>query len=73
VRERFEHPLAHWPLFDAILRAKARGLEWFDIGELRHRDDASDKEASIGFFKRGFTSRIEARTVWDLPIGAEAS
>jgi hypothetical protein len=73
VRERFEHPLAHWPLFDAILRAKARGLEWFDIGELRHRDDVTDKEASIGFFKRGFTNRIEARTVWDLPMGVETS
>jgi hypothetical protein len=66
VRERFEHPLAHWPLMNAILRSKARGRSWFDVGELAHRDDVSEKEASIVFFKQGFTERIEARLAWEL-------
>ena len=73
VRERFEHPLAHWPLFNAILRAKARGLSWFDVGHIPHASDVSEKEASIGFFKLGFTNRMEARTVWALAPGEAPS
>jgi len=68
VREHFDHSLAHWPLFNAIVRARERGLRWFDVGPIRHRDDVGDKEASIGFFKRGFTNRIETRIKWNLPI-----
>ena len=67
-RERFEHPLAHWPLMNAILRAKDRGLRWFDIGELPHAADVSEKEASIAFFKQGFTDRFEVRPRWTLEV-----
>jgi hypothetical protein len=70
VRERFEHPLAHWPLMNAILRAKARQLQRFDVGELPHAEDVSDKEASIGFFKQGFTDRIEVRPRWTLEVAS---
>jgi hypothetical protein len=75
VRERFEHPIAHWPLMNAALRAKARGIRWFDFGELVSRAETSDKEATIGFFKRAFTSRVEIRPEWHLVTsnGGDAS
>jgi hypothetical protein len=75
VRERFEHPIAHWPLMNAALRAKARGIRWFDFGELVSRAESSDKEAGIGFFKRAFTSRVEIRPEWHLVTsnGGDAS
>jgi hypothetical protein len=66
VRERFEQPIAHWPLMNAALRAKARGIRWFDFGELPSRVQGSDKEAQIGFFKKAFTSRVEIRPEWHL-------
>jgi hypothetical protein len=65
-RERFEQPIAHWPLMNAALRAKARGIRWFDFGELVSRAESSDKEAAIGFFKKAFTSRVEIRPEWHL-------
>jgi hypothetical protein len=66
VRERFEQPIAHWPLMNAALRAKGRGIRWFDFGELLSSGEGSDKETRIGFFKKAFTSRIEIRPEWHL-------
>jgi hypothetical protein len=66
VRERFEQPIAHWPLMNAALRAKARGIRFFDFGELLSRAEGSDKNARIGFFKKAFTSRVEIRPEWHL-------
>jgi lipid II:glycine glycyltransferase (peptidoglycan interpeptide bridge formation enzyme) len=54
-RKQFDKPLGHAPLFNAIIRAKRRGLEVFDVGEIPL--DADEKEMSIGYFKQGFTSR----------------
>ena len=64
-RTLFDKPLAHAALFDAILRAKARGQRRFLLGEVPPVGTASDKETSIGFFKAGFTDRIEAGLDWD--------
>ncbi len=64
LRERFDLPLAHWPLMDAILRAKQRGMRWFDIGEVLFAGEATDKEVSIAHFKKAFTSRVEVRAEW---------
>jgi len=68
-RDRFDKPLAHWPLFEAMLRAKARGRRFFDLGEVHPRGAVSDKEHAIGFFKKGFTSRLVTETVWAVPLG----
>jgi hypothetical protein len=65
-RESFDRPLAHWPMMNAILRARARSLRYFDVGEVLLPPDRSEKERSIAFFKRGFTSRIESRLVWEI-------
>ena len=69
VRERFEHPLGHWPMMNAMLRARGRGQRLFHIGELPYRGEVGDKELSIGFFKRGFAERIEVRPVWLIECG----
>ena len=67
-RARFEKPLGHWPVFDAILRAKKRGMSYFDLGEIPAAGTASDKELSIAMFKRGFVDSLEFRLVWELPL-----
>ncbi|HUN52567.1 MAG TPA: hypothetical protein VMU42_15690 [Candidatus Sulfotelmatobacter sp.] len=63
-RERFDRPLAHWPLFDAIQRSRARGLCQFDLGDLPEKGTAGDKEFNIGYFKRGFATAIPTHRVW---------
>ena len=63
-RERFDQPLAHWPLYDAIRRSGARGMRRFDLGELPAKGTVSDKEFNIGYFKRGFASQIDMHLVW---------
>ena len=65
-RSRFDKPLAHWPLFNAILRAKNRGLRWFDVGEIG--GSGSAKEQSIAYFKGGFSSTREMSVIWTLPV-----
>lgn len=67
-RERFDQPISHWPVFEAMLRAKARGRRWFDMGQLATAENgASDKEANIGFFKRGFVRNSRIELVWTVP------
>ncbi|BAE52613.1 GNAT family N-acetyltransferase [Paramagnetospirillum magneticum] len=67
-RDKFDKPLGHWPLWTAILRAKAAGLRAFDLGESPSRGHADAKEASIAFFKRGFTSGRNFRIRWVLGV-----
>jgi hypothetical protein len=63
-RSKFDKPLAHFPLYDAVLRSKDRGLRYFDLGFLPVRGIVSDKEYNIGYFKRGFASSIEMHFCW---------
>jgi hypothetical protein len=67
-RERFDKPMGHWPLFDAMMRAKNRSLGYFDFGEFFAKGSVEDKEYHIGFFKKGFTSRHLCETVWEVPL-----
>ena len=67
-REQFDKPIGHWPLFDAILRAKARGMSLFELGDIPAAGTASDKELSIGRFKRGFAERLDFRLAWEAPL-----
>ena len=71
-RDRFDKPMAHWPLFDAMVRAKARGRRYFDLGEFFARGTAGEKEYNIGFFKKGFTSRHVTEVVWRIPFRSES-
>jgi hypothetical protein len=65
-RELFDKPLAHWPLYLSIMRAKEKGIRYFDLGEVYLGADAGagNKDNSIGFFKKGFTDRIETDEIW---------
>jgi hypothetical protein len=66
-RERFDKPLAHWPLWNAIARAEARGMEVFELGEVPLPGTASEKEIAIGYFKRGFAMALHGTLVWTRP------
>ncbi len=63
-RERFDKPMAHWPLWNAIERAAARGLALFDLGEVPLPGAATEKEIAIGYFKRGFAMALHPSLVW---------
>ncbi len=63
-RERFDKPMAHWPLWNAVERARARGLQRFDLGIIPLPGAASAKEEAIGYFKRGFAMSIVASVEW---------
>ncbi|EME68423.1 hypothetical protein H261_18447 [Paramagnetospirillum caucaseum] len=67
-RDKFDKPLGHWPLWNTILRAREAGLARFDLGEIPPRGHADDKEISIAFFKRGFTSGRSLRVRWVLGV-----
>lgn len=70
-RERFDKPMAHWPLWNAVERARERGLERFDLGIIPLPGAASAKEEAIGYFKRGFAMSIVASAEWSWGTRAE--
>lgn len=63
-RDRFDKPLAHWPLWLGMLHAGERGMRVFDLGDIPRRGAASEKEFNIGYFKRGFATALAMHTVW---------
>jgi hypothetical protein len=63
-RTRFDKPLAHWPLWLAMQRSAEHGFEIFDIGDLPFAGTAPDKEINIGYFKRGFATRVSTSIEW---------
>ena len=67
-RKHFDKPIGHWPLYDAILRARSRGMSLFELGEIPAAGTASDKEVSIGHFKRGFAGRLDFQLAWETPL-----
>lgn len=67
-RTRFEMPLSHFAIYNAILRSRDRGLKWFDLGHLPEKGSVSDKEYNIGFFKRGFATDIGMHDVWKYKV-----
>lgn len=67
-RSKFDRPIGHWPVFDAILRAKSRGKAYFDLGDVPSTGTTSDKELSIGTFKRGFVDSLDYQLSWDVPL-----
>jgi hypothetical protein len=66
-RKRFDKPMAHWPLWLGILRSKQRGLQRFDIGDIPF-SDAEKKQFDIGYFKRGFASRLSMSVCWTCDV-----
>jgi hypothetical protein len=67
-RERFDQPLGHWPLWLAMTRSAERGMRAFDLGDLPLGGTGTEKEYSIGYFKRGFATTIASWISWGLNI-----
>ena len=67
-RDRFDKPIAHWPLMYAIEQSATRGMKRFDLGHLPMAGERSSKEISIGYFKRGFATIIANSLVWTTPV-----
>ena len=63
-RERFDKPMAHWPLWVAMLRAAGRGRAEFDLGEIPLAGTVETKEFNIGYFKQGFATSIRTALTW---------
>jgi len=57
-RDLFDKPISHGVIWEAILYAKTLGLRYFEMGEqlfpMAPRQDISQKELGISFFKRAF-------------------
>ena len=69
-RERFDKPMAHWPLWLAMLRSAERGLSLFYLGDLPLPNQGNPKEVAIGYFKRGFASSIATWLAWRWNVAA---
>ena len=65
-RSRFDLPLSHFALTTAILRARRRGARTFEIGQVFVPQEDT-KAAAIGYFKRGFSSRLTVHYIWNIP------
>jgi hypothetical protein len=63
-RTRFDLPLAHYPMWRAMLGARGRGRRRFELGDVAPPEEADAKAGSIAHFKRGFAGAIEARLWW---------
>ncbi len=72
-RDRFDKPIAHWPVFDAMTRAAERGIARYDLGEVYPRGATTEKEVRIGFFKKGFADAITLRLEWLAPLAPPAA
>ena len=67
-RSKFDHPISHWPMYDAILRSKRRAKKIFEIGPVDSLSNTSKKEMQIANFKRGFASRLSPELFWLVPV-----
>lgn len=72
-RSLFDKPLAHAPLYSAMLRAKERGQRCFVIGDVPPAKSHHDKEFTIGQFKSGFTADLHVDIEWSLAVSPAAA
>ena len=63
-RERFDKPLSHYLIYAAMISSAAAGNRWFDLGDVSLSPRMSDKERSITYFKRGFSSHLKVGHLW---------
>lgn len=67
LRSHFDKPLAHFPIYAAIKRARERGRTRVHLGEVippKLMDSA--KERSINSFKLGFSSSVIPSQIWTI-------
>lgn len=61
-------PLAHANVYEAMMRAKARGQKAFRMGDVPMAGVGSEKEVSIGRFKKGFCADLRLELLWRAPL-----
>jgi len=69
LRQHFDKPLAHYPLYAAIRRARDRCRKQVHIGEVIPpllMDSA--KERSINSFKLGFSANVAPSLIWTISV-----
>lgn len=68
-RELFANrSLAHANVYEGIVRAKQRQQIRFLLGDVPARGTVSEKEYSIGTFKKGFCDRPDIHIHWAIPV-----
>ena len=68
-RSRFDKPISHWPVFDAMLRGKSRGCQLADLGQVPAFGSVDAKAYQIGQFKKGLTGRLASTIEWSWSPG----
>lgn len=61
-----EKPISHYMIWHGIERAAQRGMKIFHVGDIHLKDAVDEKNFQIGYFKRGFTTHIDAYTDWTI-------
>lgn len=59
--------IAHYPIYKASLYAKEKGFQVFNLNAL-NKPQATDKEKSISFFKKGFSTQLRSTVVYELNL-----
>ena len=67
-RTKFDKPLAHWPVYNALVRAKERGKVICTLGPVPSGANATKTELDIAQFKRGLATRIDLSLHWRVPL-----
>jgi hypothetical protein len=66
-------PTAHWPLYNAILRAKEKGMRNFQFGYLEIDESFEQKQRAIAHFKSGFAPDFTRHIWWYVHVHGSAS
>jgi len=62
-------PVAHWPLWDALLRCRRRGCRSMELYRIFFRgQERPGYRFGTAYFKLGFASRLRQRIVWRIPV-----
>lgn len=59
-----EDPLAHFIIWHGMERAQMRGMTDMELGPIHQRGLTDVKKFNIGFFKRGFVTRMDTNLDW---------
>lgn len=69
-RSLFDKPVGHLVQFEAIKEFIERGIRWYKVGHLPFLNDKpepTEKELSIGHFKKQFSSHIFPKFIFNTP------
>jgi len=68
-----EDPLAHYIIWHGMERAHLRGMKDMELGPIHQLGMTDTKKFNIGFFKRGFVTRMDSNFDWHWRVGSVAN